>query len=64
MSKEIRTKIDDDLQEKVDVVKKHYGLKNDSELVRFLISKTYNEIIIYEQLPDLNRKPRESQEAT
>ncbi|MCG3255237.1 MAG: hypothetical protein KAU62_04050 [Candidatus Heimdallarchaeota archaeon] len=50
MSNEIRTRIDDDLQEKLIVVKKHCGLKNDSELVRLLVSEKYNKIIVKEQL--------------
>lgn len=47
---EVRTTFDDCAREIIDVVKKHYGLKNDSELVRLLVSEKYNKIIVKEQL--------------
>ena len=62
MKRELRIKIDETIDEKIPIVKKHHGLKNDSELVRFLISKAYNEIMVYVQLFDFNRKPSEPQE--
>lgn len=62
MKRELRIKIDEAIDEKIPIVKQHYGLKNDSELVRFLIVKTYNEIVVYKQLPNNYGKPREPQE--
>ncbi len=59
MKRELRIKIDTTIDEKIPVVKRHYGLKNDSELVRVLISEKYNELIA--QLPS-NGKPSEPAE--
>ena len=55
MKRKLRIKIDETIDEKIPIVKDHYGLKNDLELVRLLISEKYNAIIIKEQLtPSLN----------
>ena len=50
MKRKLRIKIDETIDEKIPIVKDHYGLKNDSELVRLLISEKYNAIIVKEQL--------------
>jgi len=41
MSRELRTQIDKTIDEKMSLVKEYYGLKNDSEIVRFLIVKSF-----------------------
>jgi len=51
MSRELRTQIDKTIDEKMSLVKEYYGLKNDSEIVRFLIVKEYNEISVKAKLP-------------
>lgn len=61
MSAEIRTRMDDILQEKLDVVKSHYGLKNDAELVRILITEKYNVIIEKARLLEQFKKSNEPQ---
>jgi hypothetical protein len=61
MSRELRIRINETMDEQISVVKTHYGLVNDSELVRFLITKSYNEVIEKARLLEQFKKSNEPQ---
>lgn len=51
----IRINFEDDEAKKFEVVKKHIGLKQNTEVIRALISEKYNEIMILEEKRHLQR---------
>jgi len=42
---EIRVSLDKEFIEKIESLKKHYGIKNKTELIRLLITEKYREIV-------------------
>jgi hypothetical protein len=51
----IRINFEDAEAKKFEVVKRHMGLKQNTEVIRALISEKYNEIIILEEKRHLQR---------
>lgn len=41
---EIRVTLEEEFREKIEKMKNYYGIKNTTELIRFLISERYREI--------------------
>ncbi len=41
---EIRVSLEENFKEKIKVIKEYYGLKNKTELIRFLITDKYRDI--------------------
>lgn len=41
---ELRVHLEEEFQEKIKMVKNYYGIKNNTELIRFLITERYREI--------------------
>lgn len=44
LMKEIRVVLEKDFDEKIEKIKKHYGVKNTTELIRILITEKFREI--------------------
>ncbi|MGQ4876040.1 MAG: hypothetical protein ACP6IY_18395 [Promethearchaeia archaeon] len=42
---EIRVRLDKDFKDKIEKLKKFYGIKNNTELIRLLITEKYRDIV-------------------
>jgi len=41
---ELRVILNDEFKEKIEIIKNYYGIKNTTEMIRFLIADKYREI--------------------
>ncbi|MFX1344335.1 MAG: hypothetical protein ACFFBC_05275 [Promethearchaeota archaeon] len=48
--KEFHISLETDIFDKLEVIRDYYGIKNVTEIIRFLITKEYREIKKYKQI--------------
>jgi hypothetical protein len=45
MTREIRVSLEDEFEEKIEIIKNYYGMKNTTELIRVLITEKYRDLM-------------------